>query len=115
MAVEKGLVWRWSLGPLKYKALLSTDRKKSNNGLLEKYASTYIFAKFPKYTNSLPFPIEVNTIGSKTPTNCIHFNANYNYGADYQLIKKNSDGSLHNTMCSPQNTFTIVQFDVCIT
>ncbi len=44
--------------------------------------------KHAKYTyTSLPSPVEMNSSGCNTLTTCIPFHTNYDYGADYQLIK----------------------------
>ncbi len=76
-------------------------------GSLEKHASTKIFAKLKKHTNkynSLQFPAEMNTTGSKTLTVYIPFHTNYDYEG---RLSVNKDlflhSSLHITMLWPQN------------
>lgn len=72
-------------------------------GSLEKARLPHFFAKLQKHTNShnsLQFPIETNTNGSKTPTTFIYFHTNYDYVADYRYI--------YFHLFRSQNTFTIV-------
>lgn len=47
----------------------------------KKRASTFLNSVY----NSLQFPHEMNTNGSKTPTTCMPFHTNYDYGADWLI------------------------------
>ncbi len=73
--------------------------------------STFVLLCFvlnPKITTMqhIQFPAWLDTSGSKMATTFIRFHTNYNYRADYWLIKE----FMHNSMLWPQNTFTIVHY-----
>ncbi len=79
-----------------------------NLGSLEIRASTYISAKLKKRTymyDSLQFPVEMNTRGSKTLTTFIPFHTKYDLQEQFWLF---SHSYLQNGMLWLQNNFNIL-------
>ncbi len=82
--------------------------KLPNLGSLEIRVSTYISAKLKKRTymyNSLQFPVEINTRGSKTLTTFIPFHTKYDLQEQFWLF---SHSYLQNGMLWLLNNFNIL-------
>ncbi len=81
---------------------------KTNLGSLEIRVSTYISAKLKKRTymyDSLQFPVEMNTRGSKTLTTFIPFHTKYDLQEQFGLF---SHSYLQNGMLWLLNNFSIL-------